>query len=72
MCFFRYIYILIVVLSLFSCSSDKRLGGKEVDNLSQENSFMVSNFVEESLNEWYEGKEFVCVVDELPTLLESQ
>lgn len=72
MCFFRYIHILIVVLSLFSCSSYKGMGDKDVDTLSQESSFMVSNFVEETLNEWYEGKEFVCIVDELPTLLEPQ
>ena len=68
----KNIYIILLLLSLFSCSSYKGVRDKEVDSLSRECSFMVSNFMEETLSEWYKGKEFVCVVDELPTLLEPQ
>lgn len=70
--FLKNIYIILLLLSLSSCSSYKGVRDKDDDSLSRECSFMVSNFVEETLNEWYEGKEFVCVVDELPTLLETQ
>ena len=55
----------------YSCLSS-RFGDAESDTVSEEQSFMITNFKDISLKEWERGKEFVCVVDELPVLLEPR
>ena len=55
----------------YSCLS-YRYGDAESDTVSDEQSFMIANFKDVSLKEWERGKEFVCVADELPVLLEPR
>lgn len=69
--YIKHIALLLVSLLLYSCLSS-RIGESDSDIVSAEQSFMIQNFKESSLNEWESGKEFVCVVDELPTLLEPR
>ena len=67
----RYINLLLMPILFYSCISS-RFGDEDSDTISEEQSFMVTNFKDKSLKEWERGKEFVCVVDELPVLLESR
>lgn len=65
----EHIVFLILMVIFSSCSSLRK--GRDVDNaISQEKLFMESNFKIEYINEWERGKEFICVTDELPMLLE--
>ena len=67
----KYVALLFVSVLFYSCVSS-RLGDSSEESLSAEQSFMVANFKENGVKDWEIGKEFVCVVDELPVLLEPQ
>lgn len=66
----RYTYI-IVILLLFSSCATKRTS-KDIYQVSPELAFMINNFNDGGVKEWESGKKFVCVVDELPILLEPK
>ncbi|MBR4962715.1 MAG: hypothetical protein IKY54_02310 [Muribaculaceae bacterium] len=67
----RNITLLLISVLFCSCLSS-RIGDSTEETLSAEQSFMVTNFKENSVKDWKIGREFVCVVDELPMLLEPQ
>lgn len=67
----RHITLLLFIVLLSSCSSS-RIGKDENDTLSAEQSFMQINFRTSGIKEWEQGKEFICVTEELPTLLEPR
>ncbi|MBO5720906.1 MAG: hypothetical protein J6R61_05215 [Bacteroidales bacterium] len=67
---FKCVTLLFFIILLCSCSSFRM--GKEESSISAEQSFMLTNFKRDSIKDWEQGMEFVCVLDELPILLEPR
>ena len=67
----RNIALLLISVLFTSCLSS-RIGDSAEETLSAEELFMVTNFKDNGVKDWEIGREFVCVVDELPILLEPQ
>ena len=67
----KHIAFCFILLFVCSCLSS-RVEDADTSTLSSEQSFMIANFKENGLMLWEEGKEFICVTEELPILLEPQ